>query len=614
MRLRSRATAALVAVLGFGLPAMAQEAIRVMPPSLAEPLLPFPHLPKVPLDAERDAFGAGQAIAAERKVQARMLWIDATANLERVNTAEKIDALVDRIASAGFNTVVFDVKPIIGETLYPSKFARKMTRWARAGIVRNLPEEFDPLAAMATAAKRAGLSFLVSMNAFSEGHREFPERGYAFDRQDWQSVLYEEELRLRANGDPASDYPLSDRADAPSRNGEEVSVYANGAKLPALPFGGVAAALDPGGKVVALIEDPANAPEGLVVPPGGCVLIGAAQPAADYLRTTARPGTVFELLQTPVYVPVGARIERQIPVMTNPHLPEVRRRICDMVAEVLAKYPVDGVVFDDRLRFAALHADFSDPAKRAFEQWLGRPVRWPEDVFRYRVAWPSLVRREVPGPLFDAWASFKAMVLRNFVAEVVRTARAAKPGALVGTYVGSWYPDYPDIGANWAADDLSVGYRFADDAWRSTGWASLVDFVVTGCYYTTATIRDAARNGEPIGATIEAAGQLSNRVVNDQTWVYAGLALDKFKGRENDLKGALQAAAATTQGIMCFDLSHDIEPLWSVFEEAFRERTRPPHADPGLRKELAATKAKRKASGVPDPPIILYTGVSGTGF
>ncbi|MFM7321248.1 MAG: alpha amylase family protein [Armatimonadota bacterium] len=605
---------ALVAVLSVGVPARAQEALRVLPPSLVEPILPFPHLPRVPLDTERDGFGEGQRIARERNVQARVLWIDATANLERVNTTDKVDALIRRIAGAGFNTVVLDVKPIIGETLYPSKFAPKMTRWARAGIVRNLPAEFDPLDALSAAAKRAGLSFLVSMNAFSEGHRDFPGRGAAFEHPEWQSVLYEEALSVRVNGDPATDHPVADRADAPPKQPDDLAVYVTSARVPVLPSGASAAALDPGGKVVALVGDPASTSEPVSVPTGGCVLVGFTPVAAEYLRANAQPGAVVSLEHRPVYVPVTERIERQVPVMTNPHLPEVRRRLCDMVGEVLSRYPVDGVVFDDRLRFAALNADFSEPAKRAFEQWIGRSVQWPDDIFRYAVAWPSLVRREVPGPLFDAWSSFKALTLRNFLAEVVRTARAAKPGALVGTYVGSWYPDYPDIGANWAADDVSVGYRFVDEAWRSTGWAGLVDFVVTGCYYTTATIREAARNGEPIGATVEAAGQVSNRVVNDQTWVYAGLALDKFKGREQDLKGALQAAAATTQGIMCFDLSHDIEPLWGIFEDAFRQPARPPHADPSLRKELAAAKARRKASGVPDPPVILYTGVSGTGF
>ncbi|MCV6900852.1 hypothetical protein OE165_27860, partial [Escherichia coli] len=83
--------------------------------------------------------------------------------------------------------------------------------------------------------------------------------------------------------------------------------------------------------------------------------------------------------------------------------------------------------------------------------------------------------------------------------------------------------------------------------YKQTGWAGLADFVTTGCYYDLATIQEAAAQNVGIGETVEAAGQLSNRLVNDSTWVYAGLQLDKFKGRPDALRRSLQAAAATTQ-------------------------------------------------------------------
>ena len=101
----------------------------------------------------------------------------------------------------------------------------------------------------------------------------------------------------------------------------------------------------------------------------------------------------------------------------------------------------------------------------------------------------------------------------------------------MSTYVGSWYPDYPDVGANWGADDLTAGFRFLNESYRKTGWAGLTDFITTGCYYQNSTILEATSQGDNIGETVEAAGQFSNRAVNDETFVYAGLQLDKFKGK-----------------------------------------------------------------------------------
>ena len=106
----------------------------------------------------------------------------------------------------------------------------------------------------------------------------------------------------------------------------------------------------------------------------------------------------------------------------------------------------------------------------------------------------------------------------------------------------------------------------------------------------------------------------SNRAVNDQTFVYAGISLDSFKGNPEGLRRVLQAACASTQGVMCFDLSHDIDALWPVFSEAFAQPARPPHAIPGLLEELRRRRAAQKAAGVQSPAVILYRGSPGTGF
>lgn len=598
--------------------------IIVPPPAAPAPYLPFPHLPAVTLDEARNGWGAAQQIARSRNLQARMLWIDATANLDRVNTPEKIAALVSRIRQSGFNSVVFEVKPIVGQVLYPSRHAPKLTEWKKNGETRTLPADFDPLAVFVRETRAQGLNFIVNFNAFSEGH-QLVQQGPGYQNPEWQTVLYEEQPRLRAGtaagqapGAALAEQPLSSRINELPAGENEIGVYSSRARVVAdlpkrRPETALVTLVDAAGRTLAQVAGTAFASLEVEIPPGGAALVGTGA-GAEFLRREVQVGEALTLESEASYVRIGERPRRQVPLMTNPHHPEVRQRILNIVSEVARNYEVDGVIFDDRLRYAGLDADFSPMARAAFEEYLGKTLRWPDDVYRFRYEFPSMQRNIVPGPHYDAWLVFRANVIRNRLAELVAAVKRIRPTATVATYVGSWYPDYPDIGANWAAADLQAGFRFLNDSYRQTGWAGLTDFMVIGAYYPTATIQEAVTKGVPIGETVEAAGQFGNRAVNEQTWVYSGLMLSDFAGKPDDLRRALQAAAATTQGIMVFDLSHGIEPFWSVFADAFKNPATAPHAAPGALIELRAQHAAKKASGAQEPPVVLYRGKAGTGF
>src|SRR5207247_10254968 len=139
-------------------------------------------------------------------------------------------------------------------------------------------------------------------------------------------------------------------------------------------------------------------------------------------------------------------------------------------------------------------------------------------------------------------------------------------------------------------------------------------WMTTGCYCPTPSIGEAIADGKIAGASIEAAGQLSNRAAHDQTWCYAGLQLDQYTGRPEALKNALQAACASTQGVMVFDLSHfdyrGNDALWSVFEEAFKEPAQAPHTARDLLAQVRREHAARKAAGTREPPVIIYAGAA----
>ena len=582
--------------------------LSVAPPVAPAPYVPFRGVPAAPLDEANNGFGIAQQVTRARGAQARIIWVDATANLNRTNSQEKIATLVGLVKKAGFNTIVFDVKPIVGYTLYPSKFAPKLTSWLNG---RTMPLEFDPLAAAVAQAHAQGLQIVASMNVFSEGHRDV-KYGPGYTHPEWQSTLYEPALSLMSSAPGATPYTLSDRADRAPREAGQLAVYTNVEGMKAAP-GALVALLNADLRVVAVADGAALPTLSLTVPPGGSAVVGGGA-AGEWLRRFAPVGAQVSLLTNSAFVPISARPEQQVPLMVNPNSPEVQTRILSMVAEVVRGYAVDGVIFDDRLRYAGANADFSPVTHAQFEAFVGHPVRWPDDVFTYQIQYPSLAKRIIPGPSYDSWLVFRTLTIRNWLASAVATVKAIRPAAQVSVYAGSWYPDYPTLGSNWAADDFSAGLRFLTPSYQKTGFAGLTDWITTGCYYPPGTITDAIAAGRQAGESVEAAGQFSNRAVNDQTFVYAGIALSNYNGHPELLARALQAAAASTQGVMVFDYSHNIDQFWPTFQAAFSSPATPPQAVPGLLDEVRRQRAARKAAGTPDPPVVLSGGTPGTGL
>jgi uncharacterized lipoprotein YddW (UPF0748 family) len=579
-------------------------------PILASPLppfVPFPHLSEPALDHAGNGIGVSQAVARQAKAQARILWVDATANLDQINSRAKVERLVERIAAAGFNTVVVDVKPISGHVLYASRIAPKLSEWRG----KSLPSDVDVLAEFIRAGKRRGLQVIASLNAFSEGHRERNE-GPGFEKPEWQTTLYEVETRLRSSVPGSVAFPISDRVNTPVPDGQRIAVYSDLHRL--VPESDAVAALtDLAGRVVALVDGP-DVPAAAEANPRVKAAFVGEGPAGAFLRQFARAGTQLGLDAQPVFTPIGRSRDPQVPLMMNPHHPDVRQRMIEIVKEVAGNYELDGIIFDDRLRYAGLNADFGEETRRQFEAAVGGPVRWPDDVFRTQFDFPTMARRTVAGPRYDAWLAFRARALRDWVADAAAAAKAARPSVTVAAYVGSTYFEYPLLGANWAADDVAAPYRFLTPAYQKAGLAPVLDWITTGCYYTAATVAEPAVGRTP-GATVEAAGQLSNRLVNDQAWVYAGISVSRFLRQPEGLKNALQAAAASTQGVMVFDLSHLGESHWRILADAFRERTTAPHASAALREKVKQDLALRREANVIDPPIVLRGGaVPGVGM
>lgn len=563
----------------------------------------------ITIDALNDNQGVAQQFAKTRGLQGRIMWVDGTANLDRVASDELVRKLVTNLKQAGFNTIVFDVKPISGQVLYKSKIAPKIVSWRG----RNLPIDFDPLAAMSREAKLQNIELLISLNAFSEGHSMF-KAGPGYEQIPLQTVLYDP-FPIIARGPVA----LGSRAyrrinpilnEAPKEN--EVSVFMDGSKLPLPAENLFALSLDKQGRVVDGYEFGGTGDGVPTVPEGGSLLVGAGG-ANELLRELATPGIKPYFDAGPNFVPISDRPSQQYPLMMNPNHPEVQSRALAIVDEIMRNYEIDGILYDDRLRFGGLNADFSPLSRNLFEQFIGKPIVWPDEVFKYTYT-PQLKQGIRPGPYFDAWMSWRALTMRNWVSRVKAKVKSVQKTAKFGVYAGSWYGEYPQFGSNYGSSELDAGFWFLTETYRKTGFANQLDLLVTGCYYPTATIFEAMGLGVPIGRTVEAAGQLSNRVARDQTWTYAGLSLDQFRNNPDGLVNALQAACASTQGVMVFDYSHDVDPMLPVFAQAFSQAKGAPHQVGGLIEQVRARRVLWDKSGNRGTAVPISAGSAGIGF
>lgn len=573
----------------------------------------FPSLSWAKIDSRLSNVGIAQSTAKRLKLQARVLWVDGTANMGVVDTPEKIEKLVTTAKDAGFNTLVFDVKPIGGYTLYPSKFSEQLTSWRTA----RFRPGYDPLLHMVASAKRHGLSLIAALNAFSEGHsyskrdygkpdNQFFKPGWGYDHPELQTWQYIPKPVLKKSAVDEEMFAVNPSPDAAPTN-SSISVCLN-----SVSGGDYFVAVGGDGLVTARSDKP------IAIPKGGSVFVGEGD-GAEFLKEASRFGSLV-MDSTADFRPISEN-QTQIPLMMNPHNRAVRDRSLSFIREVVGNYQVDGVIYDDRLRFGGLNADFSLEARQLFEKRVKKKLKWPDDVYkltyttRLNVGPDGTTTKGIkPGPYFDAWLAWRVQEMASWVKEVRTTVDRTRKGALFGVYQGSWYGDYSSYGSNFGSDELSAGFNFLTPAYRQSGFAKYVDYLITGCYYPTPTIYEALQKGTATGRTVEAGGAITNRVARDQTWSYAGIMISDYWTKKKDFERALQAAAATTQGVMVFDYSHRIEEFLPIFKRAFKTKAVAPHQVKGLLEKVRKQRAAFDKAGYKDAPFPHLEGAPGAGF
>lgn len=232
----------------------------------------------------------------------------------------------------------------------------------------------------------------------------------------------------------------------------------------------------------------------------------------------------------------------------NPALPEVQLYELAIIAEILQRYDVDGIVLD-RTRYPEMAADLSEDSRLRFERWLGRPVsRWPDEVVQ---AGQSGI---VPGPLFRPWVAWRAGIIRQFVAAASRVARGLRPDVAFAAYVGAWYPVYYAEGVNWAAPSAALPYWWVTEPWREAAIGQYFDYLMVGLYYQDISAVDARRARVPAWMSVEGGALLARNLTAGATTPVASLLLPLYEGQPERFRAALHSAQALTGGVMLFDL------------------------------------------------------------
>jgi uncharacterized lipoprotein YddW (UPF0748 family) len=145
----------------------------------------------------------------------------------------------------------------------------------------------------------------------------------------------------------------------------------------------------------------------------------------------------------------------------DPGEPEARARALAAVLDVVKRYDVDGVVFDDYF--------YPYPEKN----WSGAPMDFPDDASWKKIGAQSGLSR-------DDW---RRANINQFVQKVSQTVHAAKPWVQFGiSPFGIWRPGVP-AGIDAKALD-AYGRLYADARlWLASGW---VDYLAPQLYWSIA--------------------------------------------------------------------------------------------------------------------------------
>jgi len=278
------------------------------------------------------------------------------------------------------------------------------------------------------------------------------------------------------------------------------------------------------------------------------------------------------------FIPITQQ-KHKYSAMVNPALEQVQEYELKIIEEVVRKFDIDGIVLD-RVRYDGLYADFSDSSRVKFEKWLGKRVKFPDDIFK--IEGDTVVK----GRYFKEWIKWRALTIKKFFERARKIVKNLKPDVLFGDYAGSWYLTYYELGVNWASEKYKVNFEWATEDYNETGYAEVLDFLCSGLYFYEVTkeeveaknMIDASKLTEPgmkptksIWYSVEGSAELAKKVTMGVVPVYGSLYVEQYKGEPDRFKRAVKMTLDKTDGVMIFDLVHiENYDLWDELKEVLK--------------------------------------------
>jgi uncharacterized lipoprotein YddW (UPF0748 family) len=503
-------------------------------------------------------------------LKANILWYDLAANLSRLNTRESVRAMLDKTKKAKIDTIVLDVKNYTGFVGYQSQFAPHISSSTIPRYQNFFAPDYDLLATVLEEAHARGIKVHAAVNVFSEGNNDYKD-GPAFRHPEWQSQFYYATQVITAPS--GSQYDLVGTNVV--RATDTIVKYTSNYPSRVNRWGLEAIVID--NKIVQFIDGVTTGQIG-TVPANGYILSGHGA-GRTWMLSNLKVGDSVNLNQSRTAIIPASRYPT-FSTFVNPLIPEVREYELNIIKEIVTNYDVDGLVLD-RARYSNIYADFSDLSRSEFEKYIGHEVQnWPSDIFT--VTFTDTGTQINAGPLYKKWIEWRAHNIFNFFADAKALVKSIDNNVDFSTYVGSWYPYYYNEGVNWGSQDYHPNEPWASEDYHKYGYAGLLDFIMTGLYYSDITIEEALAAGNPEWMSVEGAGNLSTEVVNQDTFVYGSLYLLQYQDQPERFKQAIKKTLETTNGIMIFDLVYlEMYDWWYILEDVLKP-SNPPHENEGL--------------------------------
>ncbi|WP_077617595.1 alpha amylase family protein [Bacillus sinesaloumensis] len=518
-----------------------------------------------------------QNIVKEQDKKARMLWYDLSANIEYLNTKEKVKEIVGKTAKANIDTIILDIKNSTGFVAYNSDLAPHASTSKKIDKFQGYPENYDLLENVIEEAHKYGIKVHAAINVFSEGSTTFQE-GPAYENPEWQSVIYEGSRVATAANNSTRKIDGSNI----TRNTNYLVLYTPD-KYEVSPANRWGAEIQVTDGVVTQVSDRNTyGTPALEVPENGYVLSGHGT-ARTWLLDNVKVGDVLDISATETKLVPSSQAAGHS-TFVNPIREDVQNYELGIIEELVTNYDVDGIVLD-RARYNNIYADFSELSREKFEAYIGREVaNFPQDIFE--IKFDNNGQQSIEeGPLYQKWIEWRAGNIQSFFKKAQKTVHDLKEDVYFSTYVGAWYSDYYSEGVNWASKTYQPDYSWTSPDYHKTGYAETLDFIMTGTYFEHVTKEEAIANGRIAEHSVEGSAELAMDVINESTFVYGSLYLNQYSNNPDQFRKALRKDIEKTHGVMLFDLVYlEWFDWWHIVEEEFAEPSQAPHHIPGFLK------------------------------